>query len=466
MDKPVVVIGAGPAGIRACETLAGFGVRPTLLDESQTWGGQIFRQQPGNFKRGFKDLYGFDAERAENLKQTFHKIREQIDYRPQSLVWNAEQNRIDILHKGKTEKLQWSKLIVASGATDRVFPFPGWTLPGVYGLGASQIALKYQACAIGSKVILAGTGPLLYLVAFQYASAGANVVAVLNTAPVSARMKALPKLFCLPGQLARGMYYVSWLKMRGVKMMDGIQIMRAKGETRIEGLVIKDASGKIHELECDALGFGYGLRSETQIADLVSCQFNFNPVQRAFLPAKDLSGKTTVDGVYLAGDGSGIMGVEAAELAGQRAALAVLTELGLCSSKDSGVVRQIQEIESRLQTISKFRAGLEEAFPCPENWIDQLQDDTVVCRCEEITYGDIKQTVLDCNVKEINRLKALSRSGMGRCQGRMCGHATAEILAHLTGQSLQEVGRLRCQPPVKPVPISVVADASLSQESA
>ncbi|EPN12003.1 pyridine nucleotide-disulfide oxidoreductase family protein, partial [Pseudomonas syringae pv. actinidiae ICMP 19070] len=147
---------------------------------------------PENFQRSAKALYGLESAKAVAVHQTLDALAEQIDYRPQTLVWNAEYHRLDTLRNGTADSIDFSRLIVATGATDRILPVPGWTLPGVYSLGAAQIALKYQGCAIGESVVFCGSGPLLYLVAYQYAKAGANVVAVLDSAPFSAQCKALP----------------------------------------------------------------------------------------------------------------------------------------------------------------------------------------------------------------------------------------------------------------------------------
>lgn len=234
--KPVVIIGAGPAGIRAAQTLVAHGVRPVLVDESARGGGQIYRRQPANFKRSPVTLYGFEARKANALHQTIDELRRQIDYRPDTLVWNAEGGALDTLHDGRAARLEFSRVIVATGATDRILPVPGWTLPGVYSLGAAQIALKFQGCAIGERVVLAGSGPLLYLVAYQYAKAGATVVAVLDSSPLGAQARALPGLLSLPGTLAKGIYYRSWLTAHGIPVHQGATLNRIDGQRRVQSL--------------------------------------------------------------------------------------------------------------------------------------------------------------------------------------------------------------------------------------
>ncbi|WP_053214211.1 NAD(P)/FAD-dependent oxidoreductase [Pseudomonas sp. Q12-87] len=446
--KPVVIIGAGPAGIRAAQTLVAHGIYPVLLDEASRGGGQIYRQQPANFKRSPAKLYGLEAHKASAIHRTLEKLREQLDYRPDTLVWNAESGLLDTLRAGRAERIEYASVIVATGATDRILPVPGWTLPGVYSLGAAQIALKFQGCAIGERVVFAGSGPLLYLVAYQYAKAGANVVAVLDSAPLSAQVRALPGLLAQPATLAKGLYYRVWLTAHGISVHQGASLSRLDGERRVQSLKWRNAKGE-HALDCDAVAFAHGLRSETQLADLLGCEFSWNALNRAWLPQRDRAGRSSVPGVYLAGDGAGIMGADAAEMAGERAALALLEDMGyLTDSQRCG------QLEQSLERIGDFRQGLERAFAFPDNWAANVADHVLICRCEEVSAGDIRQVVGEGHW-EINRVKAHCRVGMGRCQGRMCGAAAAEIIAQESGRPIANIGRLRAQAPIKPVPFGL-----------
>ncbi|WP_213880368.1 FAD/NAD(P)-binding oxidoreductase [Pseudomonas sp. dw_358] len=444
-----VIVGAGPAGIRAALTLLEHGVKPVLLDEGLRGGGQIYRRPPAHFQRSATTLYGFEARKATDLHQGLDRLAGQFDYRPATLVWNAEQGALDTVCDGRGRRVPYERLIVATGATDRILPVPGWTLPGVYSLGAAQIALKYQGCAIGERVVLAGSGPLLYLVAYQYAKAGARVVAVLDSAPFAAQVKASPTLLRQPPTLAKGMYYRAWLAAHGVTVHNSAALQAIQGDTRVTGLSWNNG----RTLECDAVAIGHGLRSETQLADLLGCAFTWSPLNRSWLPNRDAYGRSTVPGVYLAGDGAGIMGADAAERAGELAALSVL--------RDSGVAVDDQRVEAltrQLADIQRFRHGLESAFPFPTRWSDQVTDSTLICRCEEVSAGEIRHVVREGHW-EINRVKAHCRVGMGRCQGRMCGSAAAEIIARCSGRAIDEIGRLRAQAPIKPLPFGLESEA-------
>ncbi len=460
MSVRAVIVGAGPAGVRAAQTLVAHGVRPVVVDEALRWGGQIYRQPPPGFTRAKKTLYGFEAGRADAVHSAMAGILDQIDYRPDTLVWSAEGHQLDLLRQGEMSTLPYSHLIVATGATDRVLPFPGWTLPGIYTLGAAQVALKFQGCAIGSRVVFAGTGPLLYLIAYQYAKAGAQVVAVLDTASFADKAAAAPAMLGQPALFAKGLYYLGWLRMHGVAVHQGVELTRATGGDRVETMHWRKA-GRDHHVDCDGVGFGYALRPETQLPDLLGCRFRYDKLQRGALPERDAAGRSSVAGVYLAGDGAGIMGADAAEWAGERAALALLADAG--KTVDAS---RAASLENRLADVASFRRGLERAFPFPVHWAAAAPDDLVVCRCEEITAGELRRCVADTGAREMNRLKALTRVGMGRCQGRTCGVAAAEILAHACAANPDAVGRLRGQSPIKPLPFSAIAAPAAKQEAA
>ena len=447
-----LIVGAGPAGIRAAQALVDAGLRPILVDEAASGGGQIYRQRLVPDERTPRDLYGSEAGKATALHETLARIEDRIDYLPHALVWNVRDKVADVAVGGRSRRLAFSHLILATGATDRVLPFQGWTTPGVFTLGGAQIALKSQGCAIGEQVVFLGSGPLLYLVAWQYVKAGARVAAVLDTAPFSAKLHLLRGLLSQPGVVIRGFRYAAELMARGVPVHYGVEPDRIEGEAQVEGIVWRER-GKEHRLACNAVGYGFALRSETQLADLAGCRFAFDERDRAWRPERDTAGRTSVPGLYIAGDGAGIAGADAAEFAGERAGLALLKDIGYSVDRT-----RIAVLERRLAAVGRFRDILEAAFPFPGEWARSVTDDVLLCRCEEISVGQVRGAARDQEVHELNRLKALTRIGMGRCQGRMCASAAAEILAAAHGQPLEAVGRLRSQPPIKPLPLEIVAD--------
>jgi len=295
MAEAIVIIGAGPAGVRAARTLAKAGHRPVLIDENLRIGGQIYRQPPPGAERAPDQLYGFEAAKAVAIHRALDGL--DIDYRPETLVWNAREKALDLTGPRGSEHLTFDRLILATGATDRSIPFPGWTLPGVFSLGGAQIALKAQGCAIGRRVVFAGTGPLLPLVAYQYAKAGADVAAVLDTSSFATKLKAAPGLLALPKLFAKGLYYLAQLKRRGIPVIEGVDGFAVEGAAAPEAITWR-RSGETGRIDCDAVGAGFGLRSETQLADLLGCSFAFDALTRQWLPTKDAAGRASEGHIY------------------------------------------------------------------------------------------------------------------------------------------------------------------------
>ncbi|NHN37855.1 NAD(P)/FAD-dependent oxidoreductase [Pseudomaricurvus alcaniphilus] len=453
VEPRVVVVGAGPAGSRCVEALVKAGIRPLVIDESARSGGQIYRRQPDNFTRSAEQLYGSEAAKATRLHKSFDGLQGRFDYWPESLIWNLAGNRIFVVRGAQQCSVEFSSLVICSGATDRLLPVPGWNYSGCYSLGGAQIALKAQACAIGAEVVFMGTGPLLYLVAAQYAKAGARVAGVLDTSPFYRRVAALPDLLANPRALYHGLGLTASLYLKGVPVYSGVEPLAIEGDAAagVSAVRFRDGRGREKQLHCDAVAMGYHLRPETQLADLARCQFDFDASTRQWLPRIDRDGRSTVADIYLAGDGARIRGADAAEASGELAALALLADRG--QAVDSQRVARLQQ---QLGQLERFARGLAKAFPWPHQLAAQLADATVLCRCEVVTVGEMRSTIALTGASEANRAKAFSRVGMGRCQGRYCANAGAEVIAAATDGDICSAGRLRAQAPVKPLPLALV----------
>lgn len=453
----VVIVGAGPAGTRCAEALVSAGLRPIVIDEGRRDGGQIYRRQPAGFTRDYATLYGTEAGKAEALHRAFDALRERIDYRPDTLAWNVAGNEVHVVSGARSEAVAFDALIVCAGATDRLMPVKGWNLAGTYSLGGAQIALKSQACAIGRRVAFMGTGPLLYLIATQYLKAGAEVAAVLDTSPFRLRLSALPKLLARPALLRNGLAMTAALRRANVTLHLGIEPLEIKGTPAdgVTGLAFRDGAGRTHAIDCDAVALGYHLRPETQLADLAQCEFRFDAATRQWVVRLDADGRTSTKSVYLAGDGAYVLGADAAEAAGRLAALAALADLGLPAARED-----LEALRATLAKMRRFGEGLARAFPWPASQAARLPDDAVLCRCESVTAGELRGAVRDRGASEANRAKAFTRVGMGRCQGRYCAHAAAEVIAHAAGIPIETVGRLRGQAPVKPFSMATGTDGA------
>lgn len=446
----VVIVGAGPAGVRAAEALVQSGLRPVLVEEGERDGGQAYRRAPPGFTRTSAERYGADAPKADAVHAAFDALRPHVDHRPLTLAWNVASRELHLVHDGQAQVLPFDALIVASGATDRLLPVPGWHRAGCYSLGGAQVALKAQACAVGARTAFVGTGPLLYLVAWQYLKAGAGVAAVLDTAPRRKSLAAVRGLLERPGLAWRGLAMVRALRRAGVPVLNGVRPQQIDGDdaSGVSGITVREASGRTRRVDADAVALGWHLRPETQLADLAGCTFDFDPLTRQWLPQIDADGRSSVPGVYLVGDGARLLGADGAEASGRLAALAVLADLSVAPDRHA---LEAPALHARLARLQRFRDGLAHAFPWPRGVALDWPDDTVVCRCEAVRAGAVRAAVREAGGREVNRVKAFCRVGMGRCQGRYCGHAAAELVAATVGMPVAHVGRLRGQAPVKPL---------------
>lgn len=446
MSPPrIVIVGAGPAGIRAAERQAQAGLRPVLLDEAPRAGGQIFRQPPPGFTRPGRKLYGSEAGRAQALHECAARLAGggAVEHLSGHTVLGIDRARRLIQAMavdGGLRDIPYDRLILATGASDRVAPVPGWQAAGVYTLGAAQIALKAQGVALGRDIVLAGAGPLLTLVAAQLVAAGAGVRAVLDTSPMRQQMRGAPGLARRPVVALRGVWMRA--RLRGL-YQSGVQLESIdSGAAGVEALHWRDGTGQRRVTRCDTLALGWHLRAETHLADLAGCTFAYNRLWAQWLPQTDALGRAG-PGLYLAGDGLAPRGADAAEVTGRLAATACLLDLGLPAPDPRADLR-------RLHRLSHFAEGIARAWPWPAEQVARLPDSAVLCRCEGITAGELRATAARVG-PDANRVKALSRLGMGRCQGRYCQIAGAEVIAAAAGTSPETPGRLRGQAPVRPV---------------
>lgn len=440
----IVIVGAGPAGIRAAATLVEAGLHPVVIDEGHHAGGQIYRRPPAGFTRTAKQLYGPEAAKAGALHALFDRLAHEgrLTHCAASSVIAVHEGRLHVLGEGGVQVIFYDRLILATGASDRVAPVPGWQSAGVYSLGAAQIALKAQGVALGRRIVLMGSGPLLTLVGAQLVKAGADVAAVLDTSSWHQQVRGLWKLAARPLVALRGLVLRARL---GGRYHAGVTLERIEADGKsVTAMRWRDAGGRERLTLCDTIGMGWHLRTETHLADLAGCAFTYDEQWRQWLPRADRMGRAG-NGVYLAGDGVRLLGADGAEIAGRLAAAACLADLGCPAPSTGADLRKFARLE-------RFARGLACAFPWPAAMVRALPDDAVVCRCENVTAESIREGA-DFGGGEANRVKALSRVGMGRCQGRYCQLAAVEIVAAKAGCTPDAVGRFRGQAPVRPAPI-------------
>jgi NADPH-dependent 2,4-dienoyl-CoA reductase/sulfur reductase-like enzyme len=453
----VVIVGGGPAGIRAASVLTEAGLRPVLIDESRQVGGQGYRAPSAGLRLDMAPLMGSQAGKYRRLHALFAGLRSRVDYRPETLAWAAHEGVLYLACGERAASVPYDALLLATGARDRVMPLPGWTLPGVFTLGGAQAILKDQGCFIGRRIAFLGSSPLLGLGALQYRKLGGDITVVADTTSFGAKLAAWRDLFACPLTFGRGLAYGARLKAAGLLVLEGVVPLAIEGDDHVRAVRLRDSAGVERTIACDAVALGYGLEPEAQLAELAGASFTFDPDLRQWFPQIDGDGRAGA-GLYLAGDGAATGGADAAEASGTLAALAILSDLG----QGRGMERRRTRLRRVVQRRRRFQRGLARAFAWPAAQVEHLPDDTVLCRCEAVTVGEVRRTVSAAlGPQDVNRVKALTRCGMGRCQGRICGAALQEIVAATAGIDLARAGRLRGQAPVKPVPMAIGVEACL-----
>ncbi len=450
-DGQIVIVGAGPAGMETALKLVKFGLQPIVIDAGAHSGGQIYRRPPVAHKRSYRTIYGADAVKARHLHDAFDAIRNAIDYRPNTRVWAAHAGELFLDGPDGRTTLTYDKLILCTGATDRVFPIPGWEAPGCYSLGGAQIALKSQALTLGDPIGFVGAGPLLWLVAWQHLQFGVQVAGVWCTATRRDLFRALPWLALRPRLAFRGVRQIFALWHAGVPVQFGAHpvAVTANADGPITGLRWSNGR-KTSETPLRALALGWHLRSETQLSHLLEVP----SVSGQHRPMIDSAGRSPVQGIYLAGDGVEILGADAARTGGRMAATAVLADLGYQQTW----LDKLKSIADRAKhaQMRGFAKGLARAFPPPcAKRLSSLPETTIVCRCENVTLAAIGAVAENWKCQDINRIKALTRAGMGRCQGRYCGATLAAIVTAETGRAQSEIPEHRAQAPIYPLPFNV-----------
>ncbi len=461
----LIVIGAGPAGLSAALTGAELGMRTLLLDEQVRAGGQIYRDVAAVSPAAAR-LLGADYLHGRGLVQRL--AGSTIDVRHGALAWNIDRDlTVAVLQEGRTFQVRARQLIAAAGALERASPLPGWTLPGVMNAGAAQIALKSSGAVPSGRVVLVGAGPLLLLVAVQLLDAGVELAGLVETAPARNRREALPDLplaLGAPSYLAKGLRMLWQLRRERVPRYAAATALRIEGADHAEAVSFI-AGGRQHRLAAQTVLLHHGVVPSTQISRLMRVEHDWDAAQLAWRPRVDAFGETSHRGLRIAGDSAAIAGALAAEASGSLAALGAAEAIGrITTAERDDRARPLRRALAKQLRIRPFL----DALYRPPSWLLMPTDDTIVCRCEEVTAGRIREMArLGCQGP--NQTKFFSRCGMGPCQGRLCGITVTQILAAELGRTPQEIGAYRVRAPLKPVPIAAVAtlaglDAEASTE--
>ena len=441
----IAIIGAGPAGMSAAITAAESGASVVVLDDKARAGGQIYRNVTASPLVDPAPL-GSDYLSGKGLVESFERCSAEKICR--ATVWHVGDNGEVLFSRNQeTHSLTARELILTCGAMERPFPIPGWQLPGVMSAGSAQVMLKADGVVCDDAVFV-GTGPLLYLIVAQYLRLGVRVKALIDTTPKSGYLKSLrylPAAIAEFPMISKGLGLINEIRTSGIPVYRFAKELRIEGEESAKNVHFS-AGGKEHSITTDHLFLHQGVIPNLNMTRSLGLKHDWCHQQLCWKPDINSWGQSSVDSISIAGDGSGIVGAEGAELMGRLAALNQLCRLGHIhkTERDQIAVKS----RRRLNRLNKFRRFVDQLYrPLEENRIPDCPA-TVVCRCEEQTVGQLRAG-FEQGATGPNELKSLTRCGMGPCQGRQCGHTVSELLANWSGEQMEKIGYYRLRSPMR-----------------
>ena len=409
----IAIIGAGPAGLSAAAAATRRGEEVIIIDSSSQLGGQYWRHLPS--ARNDSHSLHYDFSKAQEL---FDELLSQplLTRYSNSQVWQAEkcgdEFHLYILRNGVEEKVVADKVILATGAYDRTIPFPGWTFPGVMTPGAAQAMLKGHGVLVGKKVVIAGTGPFILPVATGLAESGAEIVGLFEFNNPFRWIFNLHGLLLNPSKIAEAFYYLKKLQKQRVKIEFGKKVESA---TRSSAVV--DGT----EFECDVIAVGWGFAPDVTLAGILGAQLGVDSDGTVIVKV-DRRQETNIPGLFAAGESTGIGGSTLSMIEGR-----------IAGGGRGGLSRWRAQV---------FANGLKKVYPVPSILTKNLPEETIICRCEEVTRGQICTSIDELGAQSARTAKLFTRAGMGLCQGRVCGRNVSEIVADHLGQKVSDSERI------------------------
>jgi|HubBroStandDraft_2_1064218.scaffolds.fasta_scaffold13484_3 thioredoxin reductase len=461
--KDLVIIGGGPAGMAAAVEARRAGVESVcILDEGISLGGQVYRRFGPGFTVSDQHAAGHEFRAGQTLIDEV--MASGADIRTSTVVWGIWDKRIAFVRDDvSASTIEARAIIIATGARDRPVAIPGWTLPGVITAGAAKTMVAIQRVLPGRRILMAGSGPLALAFSAQLQALGANIVEVAEAAPAP-RSLSLAKLF-MEGDLETmidAARYRTKLMISRVPLSYSTIIVRIEGGDEVQRAVLarvdrdwRVVPGSERTVEVDTVVLGYGLESSSELSRLIGCKLSYDRQRGGWIPERDAELRTSVPGVFAAGDGSGIGGAKHAEAEGRVAGIAAAGDLGALGAGEAN--SRIAVVHARLMRMDRFLTTLNQLYLVGPGLFELATDETVICRCEERTVADLDAIIAD-GVRDPNIVRALSRIGMGRCQGRNCASNVAAAIARRANCPPELVAPLSVRPPIKPVPVAALAE--------
>lgn len=455
LSSDVLVVGGGPSGLAAAAAAAEAGADVLLVDERGALGGQYYKQPATTFAvdpNRLDDQYR--AGRALVARVHAAGVRVLTSTR----IWGAaDAHELYATGADRRWVLRPRRVVLATGAYERAVPFPGWTLPGVLTTGAGQSLLRSYQVRPGRRVLIAGNGPLNVQLAAELTRAGTTVVALVELADVTSlrHAGAVARMFSSSPSLVRdGVRYLATLRRARVPVIERAAVIRVEGEGHAERAVvarIADDGTAVpvteRAFDVDAVCIGLGFLPGNEIARLIGVGHGVDHATGGYVLERDLTGRTAVADVWAVGDGAQIRGAKVAQAAGEMAGIDVAASLGHAPDAPSAARRRRARHE-------RFQDALWNAYSAPRLFAQLAEPDTIVCRCESVPLAVLDKALDD--VGSPGALKRLTRTGMGHCQGRLCGFVVNERVASTAGP-VEGLSGFAPQPPFRPTLLSALA---------
>ena len=457
MSTPLdlIVLGAGPAGAAAAIKARALGLSVAVIDEAAEAGGQVYRAPSAGLESA-----PADAERAKGDVLRAKLADSGAILHANQRVWSLTPGfSVIAIGQDGPLTLEAPNLIVAAGAVERHIPVSGWTLPGVIGLAGATILLKSHRVLPGRRVVVAGSGPLLLLVASKIVAAGGEVAAIVDASHRAGWLARLGAMAARPDLMAKGAGWLLHLLKARVPIHSGAAIHAIHGTDGVTSVEIGRIDGDwrpvgdpVRTIEADAVCLGFGLSPSTEATRLLGARHRYAPELGGWVPEVSALLETSVPGLFVAGDGGGIRGADAAPLSGELAAIGVARRLG----RGRDLEREAATVAARWLRSSRFGAAMSALAMPPPGAAALIDTETTVCRCEGLTRATL-DAAITAGARTLADLKATTRCGMGPCGGRVCGEAAAMLIGAATGQSRETIGQSSARPPLRPVPLAAIA---------
>ncbi len=442
----LLILGGGAAGLTAAITARRAGLDVLLVDERSAAGGQYYKQAAPGLAAAL-----LDAQQREGAALVAQAEASGARLLRGAELWAAFAPDSLAVFDGSTTRLVAPRaLIVATGAQERGLPLPGWTLPGVMTVGAAQTLWRSYRATPGKRVLVAGNGPLNLQVAVELAQAGCEVLAVAEAAPMRDFGAAIAMMLADPALSLRGLGYLAALRRHRIALRSGAQLVRVEQEGEGLRATLRDARGE-QGYDVDAVLMGYGFLPANEVLRALGAAADYDARRGHLVMRRDGDAMTSLDGVHAIGDCAGLGGAPAAREEGVIAAIAAARRLGRTIAPD--LAQDEAEARKRLTGHRRFQDALWRFFAAERPGLSLADDATLICRCEEVTKGEIAAVLADGD-PAIGEVKRRTRCGMGRCQGRYCAPVLAEWLAEAQGRGLDDRAFFAPRAPVKPIAIA------------